>query len=141
MQLSEERDLAMTAIRRIVGNMAIKPQHVSVDWLEATISRLDREQSLKAGRLAPARAASLLNEHSRQMNALREKAEIVIRCNAIYHPQPSKASLDMKGMLALEKAEREIDELVNRLEGVRDSYGMAIKSRVQREIDFKTCFN
>ena len=137
MQLMEERDLAIGVIRQITGDMTLMPQCVNTEWLESIVTRLNSEQSFKAGRMTPAIAVSFLNEHNRQMQILRDKAEVVIRCNAIYHPQPCKASLNMKRMLELEKAEKETNELVERLENVRDSYGMTIKSRVQKDLEQK----
>ena len=43
----------------------------------------------------------------------------------------------MKRMLELEKAEKEANELVERLENVRDSYGMTIKSKIQKDLEQK----
>ena len=137
MQLMEQRDLAMCTLRRITGDMTLMPQCVNTEWLESIVTRLNSEQSLKAGRMAPSIAVSFLNEHNRQMQILKDKAEVVMRCNAIYNPQPCKASLNMKRMLELEKAEKEANELVERLENVRDSYGMTIKSRVQKDLEQK----
>lgn len=136
MQMMEERNLALAAISKIVG-MAVEPCCICAEWLEATITRLDREQSLKAGRLAPSSAASFLNEHNKQMQLLRQKAEVVIRCNSIYHPRSTKAPLNMSQMLAMEKSESETNELVDRLESVRDSFGIALKSKVQRDLEQK----
>ena len=86
MQLMEQRDLALCALRRITGDMTLMPQCVNTEWLESIVTRLNSEQSLKAGRMAPSIAVSFLNEHNRQMQILKDKAEGVMRCNAIYNP-------------------------------------------------------